>query len=122
MNDVSHVSLMNGVSHVSLMSGVLHASLMNDVLYVLFPLSPREFVGQNAHDLAGDREDLLQALKAPRKLEFAGGDDMQNGLVPCELTFASTLLCFVMASVVPVVHYVDICNMTVWLVKCESLL
>lgn len=40
----------------------------------------REFVGQNAFDLAGDREDLLQALRAPRKRDSLTVEDQQNGL------------------------------------------
>lgn len=43
-------------------------------------VSVGEFVGQNAIDLAGDKEDLLQALKAPRSQMLSNGDYFEKGL------------------------------------------
>ncbi|XP_076442258.1 uncharacterized protein LOC143281142 isoform X2 [Babylonia areolata] len=47
-------------------------------------VSSGEQVGQTSHDLAGDREDLVQALKAPRHhtTDLAAGGDLANGLHP----------------------------------------
>lgn len=39
-----------------------------------------EYVGQNAFDLAGDREDLLQALRAPRPKNTLVIDSAENGM------------------------------------------
>nr|KAG5710755.1 hypothetical protein BaRGS_035157 [Batillaria attramentaria] len=41
-----------------------------------------EFVGQNSFDLAGDREDLLQALKAPHNRDLLSVEEVTDGMHP----------------------------------------
>ncbi|KAK7502764.1 hypothetical protein BaRGS_00006014 [Batillaria attramentaria] len=41
-----------------------------------------EFVGQNSFDLAGDREDLLQALKAPHNRDLLSVEGVTDGMHP----------------------------------------